>query len=206
MAQSLNNLGSMLTTLQEYDRARAAIEESLAVSRELGDRQCIGLATGNLGDLAFFQGDRETARVYWSQALTAYRELQDDYSIAIYLNNLGELARLRGDNAEAEDSFRQSLRLFHKLEARTLIVPVLLNLAQMAWLQGRPERAARLLGAEERLRQEVGSRLTPDTQADYEDLLPQLQASLGEAAFAALWAAGHALTIEEALALALATE
>lgn len=206
MAQSLNNLGSMLTTLQEYDRARAAIEESLAVSLELGDRQCIGLATGNLGDLAFFQGDRATARVYWAQALAAYRELQDDYSVAIYLNNLGELARLRGDNAEAEDSFRQSLRLFHKLEARTLIVPVLLNLAQMAWLQGRPERAARLLGAEERLRQEVGSRLTPDTQTDYEGLLPQLQVSLGDAAFTALWSAGHALTIEEALALALAAE
>ncbi len=206
IAQSLNNLGSMLTTLADFDNARAAIEESLALSRELGDRQCIGLATGNLGDLAFFQGDRETARLYWSQALAAYRELQDDYSIAIYLNNLGELARLRGDTAEAEDDFRQSLRLFHQLEARTLIVPVLLNLAQMAWLQRHPERAARLLGAEECLRQEIGSQLPPDTRADYDDLLPQLRDTLGDDPFTALWAAGHALSLDQAVALALATE
>ena len=70
----------------------------------------------------------------------------------------------------------------------------------MAAVQGRPERAARLLGASAALREEIGAPLSPITQADHDHAVNASREALGEDAFAAAWAEGSAMTLEEAIA------
>jgi class 3 adenylate cyclase len=65
------------------------------------------------------------------------------------------------------------------------------------------ERAARLWGAAERLQQVIGCKPAPTARATYERALAQARAQLGEAAFAAAWAFGRALTLEQAITAAL---
>ena len=64
-------------------------------------------------------------------------------------------------------------------------------------------RAARLLGRADALCEETASDLEPLEARVRDEANAALRASLGEDAFAALHAEGRALTLEEALALAL---
>jgi hypothetical protein len=77
------------------------------------------------------------------------------------------------------------------------------GLAAVNRAPGQPGRAVRLLGAAEALREWVGVPLPPTEQANYELLVAAIHAALGEEAFAAAWAAGRALSLEDAVSLAL---
>ena len=69
----------------------------------------------------------------------------------------------------------------------------------MAAMQGRPERAARLLGASAALREEIGTPLPPIVRTDHDHASNAAREALGEEAFEAAWAAGHAMSLEEAI-------
>jgi hypothetical protein len=76
----------------------------------------------------------------------------------------------------------------------------------LAWsvlAQAQPERAARVGGAAEALREVLGIPLRPELQAAHPAAVQAMRAVLGEAAFAAAWAEGRMLPLEEAVALAL---
>ena len=74
---------------------------------------------------------------------------------------------------------------------------------RLAAERGNPEEAARLFGASDALRAAIGD-LRPTAERK-EDELKQADVRniLGDAAFSAAWNAGHALSREAAIALAL---
>jgi hypothetical protein len=82
------------------------------------------------------------------------------------------------------------------------------TLARVTARLGRPDRAARMLGAAEALREVMGMRAfarSADYQrTDYEDVLAATRAALGDEAFASAWAEGRMMTVEDAVAYALA--
>jgi len=80
------------------------------------------------------------------------------------------------------------------------------GLGSAAALRSRPEKAARLWGAAERLRQSLGCRPAPASRATYERAMAAACAALGEEAFAVAWAAGRAMTLEQAVVEALAID
>jgi DNA-binding NarL/FixJ family response regulator len=71
-------------------------------------------------------------------------------------------------------------------------------LAEIAALQGHPVLAARVLGAAEVLRAGRDYAL-PFFRPPYEQTVDRIRAALGDEAFAAEWAAGQALPLEEAI-------
>jgi hypothetical protein len=77
------------------------------------------------------------------------------------------------------------------------------DLGKLDRIAGQPERAARLFGAAAALREKLGIPVLPVFVPEYEDEISSLRTALGEAAFAAEWAAGCALILEQAVALAL---
>jgi hypothetical protein len=73
----------------------------------------------------------------------------------------------------------------------------------VAGARGAPERAARLLGAVQALRDAIGAPVPPEYRAAYERTAAAARAALGEEAFTAAWAAGRTLSWEQAVAYAL---
>jgi hypothetical protein len=67
----------------------------------------------------------------------------------------------------------------------------------------RHERAAKVFGAAEAIREGIGALLAPSGRADRERSLADVRVALGDAAFAAAWAAGRAMTLEQATEYAL---
>src|SRR5579871_6424352 len=68
-------------TGRDYATARALYEESLAIRRELGDKNGIADSLSNLGEMAKEQGDYAAARALYEESLAIRRELGDKYGI-----------------------------------------------------------------------------------------------------------------------------
>ena len=68
-----------------------------------------------------------------------------------------------------------------------------------------PDRAARLLGAVEALREAIGAPLPPAQRGEIDRVTAAMRDALGEETFAAAWAEGGAMTPDQAVAHALAT-
>ncbi len=72
--------------------------------------------------------------------------------------------------------------------------------------RGQSERAVRLFGAAEALGEAMGTPQAPSNRAAFAPDLADARRRLGEGAFAAAWAGGCAMTLDEATAYALAGE
>jgi hypothetical protein len=77
------------------------------------------------------------------------------------------------------------------------------GLAMVAAGQGQPERVLCLAGASARLRDGTSAEPSQIEQAELESVLAPIRHELGEAAVAAAWAEGQAMTLEEAIEYAL---
>jgi hypothetical protein len=67
----------------------------------------------------------------------------------------------------------------------------------------RSERAIRLLGAGEAFCETLGARPPVAIREEYERTVSEARAALGEAAFAAAWAEGRAMSLDQAVEYAL---
>jgi hypothetical protein len=119
------------------------------------------------------------------------------------LTLMGRAALLAGDSARATAGYVASIKLLQELQDQPGLVAGLEGLASVACAQGQATQAARLFGAADALRASVGTHITPAERADYERQLAAVRAQLDEPAFAAAWAAGRALSLEQAIAEAL---
>ena len=203
IARSLNNLGNVANDQGDFASARALLEESLAIMRELEDRSDIAASLDNLGRVAFVQDDLASARALLEESLAIERELGDQWAVAITLNNLGDVACEQGDYPTAEALHQEALVIGRELANRREIALSLKGLAAVTAGLGGSLRAARMWGAAERLRMEIGSPLSPFERPCYDRHVAAARAALGDgAAFDRAWQEGHALTLEQALELA----
>ncbi|HLV80367.1 MAG TPA: tetratricopeptide repeat protein [Chthonomonadaceae bacterium] len=201
-AWSLGYLGILAANQGDYAAARRYYEESLALRRKLRDIWGIAASLNNLGQLAHQEGDYERACSLLEESLAIRRTLEDRRNIAISLNLLGRIACRQGDLAAAWTQQQESLALCWELRDRRSLAYSLEAIAQLALLQAHSERAIRLFAAASSLRLAIRAPLPPAEQVDYAQCLAQLQAQVGAEAFAAAWAEGLALTLEEAVTLA----
>jgi hypothetical protein len=73
----------------------------------------------------------------------------------------------------------------------------------LAVAQGNMEYAARLLGATEEFFSQLRFLISPLERDNHERDAAAIRAALGEESFDALWAEGHAMTLEQAMTYAL---
>jgi predicted ATPase/class 3 adenylate cyclase len=204
IAVSLNNLGGVAFDEGDYVTARALHEESLAIRREVGYRPGIASSLGNLGNVAYAQGDYVLSRALFEESLAISRDVGDRQGIGFSLGSLGNVAAAQGDNASARAFFRQSLAIRRELGDRWGIAELLEGLSYVAFALAEPERAARIDGAAERLREEIGSPLPLNERPRYDRHVAATRAALGDAvALDRAWREGRALTLEHAIELAL---
>jgi predicted ATPase/DNA-binding SARP family transcriptional activator len=203
-AFSLSGLGTMARHLGDWEAARSFYEEALAIRRELGDEGGIATSLSYLGQVALHRGDPDQASPLLEESLRIRQALGDQTGIAGSLHALGLIACHRGDWERARSLFEESLLLRREAGDREGIAECLEGLAWVTCARGQFLRAARLFGAAAALREALGAPLSPGDRAHYEQHVEASRAGLGEAAFAAAWEEGRALTAEQAVAELLA--
>jgi len=188
-------------------RAQAYLQESLNLYRNLGDQSGVPWSLLGLADVAQLQGDYDWAETLLNETIALCRRLIINRLLAFGLLNLADIVLYRGDATRASALFTEGLALFQEFESEGGIAQCLLGFAGVASTTGQGVRAARLCGAVEALLESVGtsieSFLPLDDRIHYDRTIATMHAPLDDAAFAAAWAAGRAMTLEQAITEAL---
>jgi predicted ATPase len=203
IAYSRSGLGDVATAQGAYAVARGHYQESLAMRREVGDQRSIALSLKDLGRVATAQADYTLARGFYEESLTIRQALGDQRGIANALGGLGDVAAAQGEYAVACARYQESLALLWGLKHKRRIAECLEGLAKLASAQGQPTQAARIYGTAEALREALGAPLAPPERALYDRTVAAVRAALDEPAFTTAWAAGRAMTLEQAIVHAL---
>jgi PAS domain S-box-containing protein len=183
--------------------AEALVEQGRALSPESYD--WAGWSLNHLGHAAQLRREYSRAEQMHQKTLAVFVERLGDKSIGVLwaYHGLGETALGRGDPATARSWLRTNLRLCGELGTRIMTAWCLAGLGTAAALDEDPERAVRLWGAAEQLRAALGCRPAPAARATYERQLVLTRSLFGEGVFAGAWAAGQAMSLEQAIAEAL---
>jgi non-specific serine/threonine protein kinase len=210
VADSLTALGRV--ALARGDRATSSRlhGEALAVRRQVGDRPGMPASLSALAELARLDGDPGTAAALLEESLAVATELDDRHCVTLSLLHLARLARDQGDAAAADALYRRAKPSPLDPADRDGVPPTtstatwLEGLGAMAVADGRHERAARLLGAADGLRQAIGVPLPAHEAADRNDAVAACSAGLGRPRFSTAFAEGAAMSLAEAARLGLA--
>ncbi len=202
-ALSLHWLGIAALYTRDYSGAYTLFEERLALSREEGDRWEVGIGLAFLGVVAIHRGDYPAARGFYEQAYALYQELGDQRNVAWSLDMLGLVDGYEGDFVTARVRHTEALAVFRKLGDIKAIAECLPGLARVAEADRQPRRAAKLLGAADSLLARIGIRVDPTKREVWDSTLNAVYMQLDAPTFEAVWAAGHALTLDEAVGYAL---
>jgi tetratricopeptide (TPR) repeat protein len=158
----------------------------------------------NLGNAALDQDDFLAARGLFEESLAIGRQLGDRYGIAYALDSLANVAFEEGKYPAARALAEESLVIRKELGDKGGMADTLEGLAATFAALGGSLRGARIWGAAERLRVEIGLPLPADERRRYDRRVATARAALtDDAAFDRAWQEGRALTLAEALDLAL---
>jgi predicted ATPase len=182
--------------------ARAHYEESLRLFQEQGDVFGVALLVSAVEAVILPQGDEEMARSLYEQSLPLLRASRYRGRLGMLLINIGDnWLHHYGDEQQAKTLYQQGLHLWQDLQGVDNglgIVKALAGLAEVAAAQGQVERAGRLFG--------VADRLLPSASSYRDEVNRRVAAArdhLDATAFTAGWAAGQAMTQEQAVTDAL---
>jgi predicted ATPase/class 3 adenylate cyclase len=155
LAKALLNLGS---SAENAIQAEIMHQESLAISRQLGDKFVIAEGLQDLGGLWTEQGKFKEAQAALEEDLALRKELDDQDGIGTALLFLGNLAFYQGDFNRAQQLYEASQVCYRKVNNIEFIGRAFFNLSYLAAVQGDYEEATRLCGQVIALSQEPGFR------------------------------------------------
>jgi predicted ATPase/DNA-binding CsgD family transcriptional regulator len=200
--QALNNLALVAIYQDALVRAQNYCEQSLAGYRLIDDKLGRAQALIRLGLALRYQGYFERAAECYEECLALARELNDTYLTAGALHNLGQMAHHRGDDVRAHHLLVESLLLVRQLDDTPNISVWLADLAGVWATQGQPERAARLFGAADLLRENMQVIMYEAQHRAYQRDVERAAAQLDAATWQAAWAEGRTMSLDETCALA----
>jgi tetratricopeptide (TPR) repeat protein len=206
-AHSLNGLGAVAYGRGDYRAARTHYVEALTLTRESGATMLMADALGGLSRSSIMLGDYGAARQLSEERLKISRDLGDLQRIAASLHDLALIALEREDTSAAYSFLRESLMIQRDLGHMGGIARSLESLANLCAYLSKPESAANLWGAAEALRLAIGTPVFPAYRARMDRQAAAARAAMADdAAFDRAWHDGRAMTIDQAIALALESD
>ena len=157
-AQLLARSAELAFRQSDYPATISLAGESLAICREIGDKQGVASALIKLGNAASEGGDYARASAFLEEALTIWRELGDRHGTARALISFGWAALRSGDYPLANARLDEALTLSRELGDMRSMGFELSGLGEVALRQGDYERANRLLEESLGRRRQLGNK------------------------------------------------
>jgi len=134
-AWALNRLGWAARERGDFALARARLDQSLAVYRELGDLTGIAWTANTLGEVLVMQNEAAAAQPILEEGLALARELGETTAVSWALNHLGHVAQLQGDYERATQLQQASLEMSQAHDHDTGVAWALHGLGESALAQ-----------------------------------------------------------------------
>ena len=197
-------LGLAVADESDFSRARQLFDDSVTLFRDADDEDN-ALWTTRLLAWAYEElGDGERARAMYEDNLDRARALGNKQVEGQTLTDLAARALEQGRARDAVSLMKDALRIDRDRGVPLQTAYDLLRFARALALAGGAQAdAARLLSKADALLEEIGAGLLPFFGRVSEEALTATRAQLDDDAFAEAWEEGQALTLDEAVALAL---
>ncbi len=203
IASSLNNLGMLAAFQGNYTDGIALLRESLTIYRLLQSQHEIAHILRSLGSLALMQRDFGLAKTHEEESLSIYRKLNNFLHASVTLCILGGIALQQGNCDLAEAHYKEGLVVLKRIEHPLARIYGLEGYSAVTHTQNRLDLTAKLIGAAQSYRSAVNVPLPPVEQKEAIIQTAEVQAAMGAEAFGKALAEGHAMSWEQAVALAL---
>jgi len=192
----------------EYELARSFAEQALVLlsAGHRGGRASVDatIPLYVLGRVGLCTGNYGAARQFFEETLALWRTTGDARSAPQALAGLGCVSLMDGDPALARILLEEALSLSEELGSSVGLVYALEGFAALAAAESTSEVALRLAGAAGALRATLDHPISTPEHTVLKRWLEPARRSLGEHATALAWAAGEALSAEQAVACARA--
>jgi predicted ATPase/class 3 adenylate cyclase len=192
-----------LMTIDTVDPARSPplYAEAIACTGRSGDHLINSFLQNNAGVAALSAGDIAAARAHFEAAAQAARQIGWEHTAATL--GLGLVLRAEGDLDGARSTFEAGLRISRRDGDNLSLATACLYLACVAGDAGDWNRAATLHGVAQAFVDRMGSPWQEFDARYRQDSLAQARARLGEEQLERAYARGMALSLDQALDLAL---
>jgi predicted ATPase/DNA-binding SARP family transcriptional activator len=206
IGRTVHILSQAASTVGQRERALVYAEESLRLARELGHVRGLIVSLRDMAALTAEDGDGDRAATMFEEAEQLARQHGDDSALADVLLLRSRLSLRAGDFEEAAGLAATCVPLYRAHGTTVGIAWAVVLLALAAEADGRPERAVRLFGAAEAVRETVGTHVLGADEDLVDAALGRTRDTLGTVEFEAAFAEGRALSVDELVTLALADD
>ena len=173
------------------------------ITREHGSRWSYGITVYRSGNMYITNNQFDIAREKLNLAMEAMQEIGSTRTINMIKSDLAHALRLEGNYHQALPAYEETIREWQRMGHRAAVAHQLECMAFILKALEQTEKAIKLLGAAESLRQKVEIEMTVVERAEYDKEIADLKANTDEKAFASLWAEGRFMTMGEAIDLAM---
>jgi predicted ATPase len=187
----------------ELDRALELHAQALRLFEEVGDQAARMNELHFIGEAYRDRGEYDHAQRLLEEVVALARDLGSERQLNGTTHSLGDLALDRGDPERAVVRYAESMELCLKLRDRRIQVYCVAGIASALVGMRRERDAARLWGAVEAQERELGFRMLLSERQRYERWM-SVARDRRRGAFEAAHRAGAGLTLDEAVAEALA--
>ncbi len=206
IAWTLEHLGATALEQGDFDQAILSLSQALALFQELQQNWACAEALTFLGHAALQQRDYPLAQKRYEAARAIYQELEDKPNVATMNSYVGATLFGRGEVERAVSLYKESLLLARDLKDYWGLTWGVERLAEVAEKLGQLDRAARLWGAADSLRQVSGVSWHPGFHSYYTaERFTSLKAKLGERQWIELRAEGQNMSLNDIGIYALET-
>ncbi len=180
----------------------AAVERGVAGARRSGSPYAVAAVSIAQGRLLGRQGRTAAAVAAFEVAIQGFMELGDVRLALAARSDMAHALRRGGRLDEALAVYRETIGGWMHLGHKGAVANQLENVAYLVADREDPDRAARLLGAADAMRDVAQARMAFDEEPENAAYLERLRAAMTPPTFEAAWQAGRALSPSEAVALA----
>ena len=199
ISNAFATLGMIAQASGKLDEAEAAFTESYTHAGLIEHSGLMSRAQVHLAELARMRGDVTRATALSEEALARAQAIGITWDIPIITTLLGHLACQQQNYALAKARYREALALYRTFSSPTYIASCLDGYAAAICAEGHYAQATRLCAAAAALREQAQTLLLPAEREAFEQVVATAKASLGESILMQEWAAGAALTQDEAI-------
>lgn len=199
-------LGIVAEDMKSYARATSLLEAAGARAQATGNTALVACVRYHQGVVASAQQDMDQAAACCDEALKLAESSGAVYVARWSLRHLGWVRLQQGNLDRAAALFHQSLVFGQGMGDASNTPQDLTGVGELAVSFGQAARAVRLFGSAHVLREAMGvthASWVAD-QPSYERALADARTQLGETAFHGAWEVGRRLSLDEAVADALA--
>jgi len=194
---------AMIEARADPDAAEAWVARAAAAAGRTGNPAAIAGILQMRGRVASRAGRHVESQRWFREAAAGFAAIGDARFTFSSQSELAHSLRRAGSIDEADAEYRRTIRGWQQTGNRGAVANQLESLAFTALATGGGDRAARLFGAAEALREASGDPMTAPERVEYEAEVARLRGLLDPETLAGAWAAGRAMTAAAAVDLAV---